>query len=1174
MVEELAPDHLNRLLSDLEQQLTNIVTQHQGMVYTFGGDEMVLLFGVTKSQEDDGLRAIQAIRELHQLAATYSEDFVLQSAVASGSLVARSKPDDPTSLEVTGKLMSLVRRIAGRAEEDTVLLEGETVRLVRSHYEVTENGSLPVRGKGTPLPLYELGAKRDQVSPVHGDIERGLTVFTGRQRELDMIQRCYERVLGGEGQFVTLNGEAGLGKSRLSYEFRNSLKEEDVTLLMGRCQSYANHIPYVPFLEVLRAALGIDSVQHLPDTHAERVIESIMRIDENLSGMIPLYLHLLGIRHPEYSLPEGIEGANLRRAINESFSALFIALSQEKPFVLVLDDWHWSDEGSRDILNQWVEFLDPYKILVLLTYRPVFIPDWGHPECHTSIRLRPLDHSGATSIIADLTKAEKVPESVAQMLVERTEGNPFFLEELVNSMLESNLIRVDKNTLSIQGEINQSTVPSSVQAVLLSRLERLGSDARKVLHTASVIGRSFSITILKELIPDNDSLQSEIDEIRKRGLLQQTKVLPEIEFRFKHALVQEVVYESLLSHRRKALHGQVAEAFESLYPDQVEEQPFRLAQHFALSELWMKAVEYGQKAVDISWSSLQYREALAITDLILTWIAKLEDSPTTRQFKLENLLKKDYLCESLFLREDRKRVLQEFYAEINLDTEKEYLCEYYIRMADSLIEDFEFGLAEEHLSKGCEIARDINNESSLRKALRSLGWLYWRTGRIEQSQKINLDILQSLEATDQKDKQLGVLVSLSMIAISNYDIQNARTYIEEAEKHIGDRITFIAASIYYTKGRVEYLEGNFAQAEKTLKYSLEIWESILSGKDESKHGVNVRVPMVFVLMGNMMMEQNRFEEAELYLNKALSSHRSVIGRLDEEADVLLALGNFLSRTGRLKESIKHLEDAEIIYKRHNIKPGMMNVYKSLALAYEQSANYPGSFVSWERLSELAKELDKKENRLLALEGKARVARLQQRDVEFVISLSLDVLNFAQEINDISKIADIQNTLGILNWNQQEYASALTHFTTAYDLFTELDDAIHAGLMLNSIGAAQAKLDLIDEAVDTFQRALTHHDQTGEKLLKGHALAALGDIERDRGNYQQALTHYGDSLQLRWDIEDRAGEGWMLERIGKIHILEEKLPEARKELQKALEIAQECGESKLQLACQQSLSNLS
>ncbi len=738
------------------------------------------------------------------------------------------------------------------------------------------------------------------------DLERDLqlTAFTGRQREMDTILRSFERVCGGEGQFVTLNGEAGLGKSRLLFEFRAGLDAEEVALLIGRCQSYGSRTPYLPFVDILRMAVGID-VLKAADVEVDRVVTSIRTLGEVLEPLMPVYLRLLGLEHPDFPVPAFLEGEQLHRAVMESVAALMITMAASRPLVVVLEDWHWADEGSRNALAHVVDLLASHRILLMLSYRPTFMPDWGHPEGLVPIRLRPLEAQEIEAMILSLLGVEQVPKHIASLLMGRTEGNPFFLEELLNTLLEQQVLLVIDGRLEAAGEIDHSAVPATVQAVLRTQIERLSEDARSLLLAASVAGRMFTRALLERILPDLKHLDALLNGIRNTGLIQQTRILPEVEYRFKHALVQDVAYESLLSHQKKRLHGAFGDAIEALYPEYAEEQPFVVAQHFAEGERWAQAVHYGKKAYDRAWQLVQYKEAHAINESIISWLSLLPYTSDVLRSRIRAIFAKETLCEGLFLQAERKTCMDQLQQEIALLDDPVLTCELAIRKGDLLIEEYNFKEAEDILDDAIILAKQDGARHLLGRSLRSIGWLYWHTGRYDQARQSNLEVLELLRSSGATEEMVGVLINLISISINDGDIERTEYFLNEAFASLSPGLSMQRSSLLYMKGRVEYLRGDTEAAVRTLEEAVGVWDAMYSGgKNESLKGTFVRIPLAQLLLGQIKLELGDIEEAERWYKIALPLQRkSAIGRQDELADVLLVLGNFCMQMGRYDESL-------------------------------------------------------------------------------------------------------------------------------------------------------------------------------------------------------------------------------------------------------------------------------
>ena len=1090
----------------------------------------------------------------------------LATALSTGPCILQPAEE---GIDVTGKPLTLARRIAGQELENSILIDGEMARLLRAHFPIEEHGSLKGR-RGSSITLFALGTEKAHASPMRGSIDRGLTTFTGRQRELDTILRSFDRIKHGEGQFVTLSGEAGLGKSRLSYEFRNSLKDEDITLLIGRCQTYSSRTPYLPFIEALRMALGLDTLL-AADIEADQVINTISSIGTDLEQMTPIYLDLLGLHHPSYPLPQFADPELYHRAILDSIMALLTTLSHQKPLVVILEDWHWADEESRRILNQLVEFISSYPILLLLPYRPSYIPNWGHPECHVPIRLRPLDASNIRSMILALLAIEEAPSTMVDLLMDRTEGNPFFLEELVISLLEGGIINVQDNQLIIKGDINHSSVPNTVHSVLRTRIQRLNQVERTALQAASVVGRSFTLKLLKSVLPAHELLDRNLDAIRKTGLLQQTKVIPELEFRFKHALIQEVAYDNLLGHQRKKLHGVVADAIEQLYPELAEEQPFRLATHLAEAEIWEKAVDYGKKAVQSAWMAIQYEKALELLHVLLTWLDRFENQEIAREERIRTLFLIDQLTEGFYFTEERQKTLERLNKEIEVTQNDHHICNYYLRRAELLDSVFNHKEAYVFYEKARDIAVRLDDNSLKRKTLRNLGWHYWYTDQPDKALELNKQALALISYDVDSDEALSLYINLATIATTINNLDKAADYLEEALALFEDSSLYLKVTLLFLKGRIEHLRGDTDLAIKTLESSMEIWnKGTFHYRDHFQKWTYARRSWPHMLLSTILMQLNQLDEAEKMFRQAIDFHQAAGIEDVEYADSLLAFGNFLLQNNKTDEGIQSLEKAANLYEQFDIKLRQLDAYTSLALAYEKADNFPGAFVMWEQLRSVGLEFSDEKAIYNALEGMARVARLQERDPQTIVGLYTQALDYARSRNATNKQADLHNTLGILAWGRADLTQSLMHFKEALHIFTELGDSVHRGLMLNSIGATYAKLGAFDEAIAGLEEAILVHDTTGEQRMKGHALATLGDVHRDQSNFDSALDRYGESLQIRWDIDDRLGEGWMLERIAGIHQHKGDPESARKGAQKALEIAQECGDPRLLEACKKLL----
>jgi tetratricopeptide (TPR) repeat protein len=411
------------------------------------------------------------------------------------------------------------------------------------------------------------------------------------------LYACLEKVLRKEGQFVTVVGEAGVGKSRLLYEFRHRLEQENVTVLQGRCQAYGNDMPYFPFIDSLRWGLHLNKEKDSPAELLKKAVTNIKAIDPLLEQFIPLYLHLLSIKS-DYHLPAHLQGKELRKAIEEALVGIMTLNTQHKPMILILEDWHWSDDASQAALRNLIGVIASYALMIVVTYRPIYPASWGYLSHHTPVRLKSLDASNTENIVKSVTGVSQLPEGLGKLIFERTGGNPLFIEEVCYSLIEAGVVVVKNNEAILNQSLDKLSLPDTVQAIIRARLDRLGGNAKETLRLAAVIGIVFSQRILERIFSHNEALFESIESLKASEVIQQIRILPEAEYSFRHALIQTVVYESLLIQRRKIIHGAIGRAIEELNPQRLEEHASILAYHYIRSDQQNIAIEYAMIAGD------------------------------------------------------------------------------------------------------------------------------------------------------------------------------------------------------------------------------------------------------------------------------------------------------------------------------------------------------------------------------------------------------------------------------------------------------------------------------------------------------------------------------------------------------------------------------------------------
>lgn len=1160
LVEQLAPEAVDRVMNRIRIYATEIAERHGGVINRCTDGDLVLLFGIPTTHEDDSLRAARAAVELHSRMhrlgdETASREIRLASGLDTGMIVAHRLKRGDQAYRIAGLPRQRAALLAARAETGEVLVSQDHRRLIAPFFKTEAREPLALRGRGKPVTPYRLIGESGLQSRLEATERASLTAYTGREKELDTLDRCLGQALQGDGQFVTVEGEAGLGKSRLLYEFRQRLDLEAVQLLQGRCQSHDSQVPYRPLIETLRDSLKRNEGD-IEDLTPDRAVDQIRAVDPALEEFIPLYLHLLSIKSEAHPLPKHMEGEQLRLAMIEALSAVFTLNAKHRPVVMLLEDWHWSDEASKEVLRQLAEMISAYPLLVVANHRPAYELDWGRPARHTQVHLSPLEATSSVSVMASVVGTVQFPKALGRLLHARTGGNPFFLEEMCRTLLEEETLKVEDGQAVLTGSLQTFQLPDTIQAVLRTRLDRLGGAAREVLCVASVIGRDFTRRLLTRVLSGKMQRLEALDTLRALGLIQQTHVLPEVTYRFKHVLVQEVAFESLLQHQRKDVHLRVGQAIEALHPNLINEQPDVLAHHFSRAEDWEKAAGYGLKAARRAHRLSQFSEALSALESAEKWLLKLPDDSTRQNKRVEMLLEQERLCEIMGLRRRQQELIDELLALLEAACDRAGLAEVYLRQGDvyTLLRRFE--TAEEALDTSLQLSRARSDEVGERNALRSLGLLRWHQERNEEA----LERVREALAIDRKrgntDGVAGDLSNLGNIFKGMGNYQEALTHLEEAlELTRASHNPLKQGYVLHILANIYRALGNIDQAVAFFKEAIDVC---------TQHRLLVQQSFHLTSLAHTYLQQDDVAESLRLYEKAVALNRKV-RHADGLAQSLRILGDLLLNLGRTDEALPYLNEAVQLFAQLEDHATEALMQSRIAAAHEQQNNKE-ALTAWSQARELRIRINDHAGELEALEGIARVTRRHIADPSAALQPYREAVALAELLEDKQAEGRLRNTVGILEWNQDHNEAALAQYEKALRLFQYLGDRIHEGLMLNSLGVTLKKLDRPRKAKARLEEAVHLHRQTEQRLLEGHALAALAAIYFDEGEMERAQDLYERSLNLRRAIDDQKGEGWMLYHLARTYAAQGEPTRTREYATQAEEIANKRGDDELVGAC--------
>jgi class 3 adenylate cyclase/tetratricopeptide (TPR) repeat protein len=639
LIEGLDPEAAQQLLDPAIHLMMDAVHCFEGTVNQVLGDGIMALFGAPIAHEDHALRACYAALALQSAVRPYAEEvrrrhgmaLLLRVGLNAGEVVVRAIGNDlHMDYSAVGQTTHLAARLEQLATPGSILLTAATLRLVEGLVQVTPLGPVPVKGLTNPVEVFELVGASALRRRLQAAAARGLTRFVGRQMEMAALQQALERAEVGHGQVVALVGEAGVGKSRLVYEFIHAHQAQGWRVLESASVSYGKATPYFPVLELLRHYAHVEEHDD-PRTIRAKLTGQVLTLDESLQETIPALLALLDAL-PADSPFLTLDPPQRRQRTLEALKRVLLRESQAQPLLLVFEDLHWIDSETQALLDRLVEGLPTARLLLLVNYRPEYQHSWGSKTYYTQLRLDPLPPASADEVLQALLGDDPSLAPLKSLLIARTEGNPFFLEESVQTLVEAGVLVGTPVAYRLVQALPTIQVPATVQAVLAARIDRLPPDEKRLLQTAAVIGTEVALPLLQAIaeLPE-DALHRGLAHLQAAEFLYETQLFPEHAYTFKHALTHEVAYGSLLQERRRVLHARIVEALEALAPDRVAEQVERLAHHALRGEVWDKAVVYLRQAGEKALARSAYREAAEYFEQAIRVLGHLPEHNNTRE---------------------------------------------------------------------------------------------------------------------------------------------------------------------------------------------------------------------------------------------------------------------------------------------------------------------------------------------------------------------------------------------------------------------------------------------------------------------------------------------------------------------------------------------------------------
>jgi class 3 adenylate cyclase/predicted ATPase/transcriptional regulator with XRE-family HTH domain len=637
------PEEAQRLLDPFLDRMMGAIHRYEGTVNHILGDGIIALFGAPLAHEDHAARACYAALAMQKAIGQYSEELrrtngieiQLRVGLNSGEVVVRAIGNDlHMEYSAVGQTTYLAAQLEQLVPPGVIWLAGETLRSVEGCVRVKPLDPVRIAGLTGPVEVFELIGAEPTRTRLQAAAARVLTPFVGRVQEIDTLRQALERAGAGHGQVVAVIGEPGVGKSRLFYEFTHAYHTQGWYILeAGAVSSYGKATPYLPIIDLLKAYCQVEGPDDGREMH-EQVADKLLALDEALRPTLPAFLTLLDmpVEDPQW---QALDPRQRRQRTLDAVKRLLLRESQVQPLLIIVENLHWIDTETQAVLDSLIESLPTARILLLLNYRPEYQHSWGNKTYYTQLRLDPLSPARAEELLQALVGRDASLHPLKRRLIERTEGNPFFLEESVWTLAETKALVGERGAYRPAQTLPGLQVPATVQAVLAARIDRLPPEDKRLLQAAAVIGKDFPFSLLQAIAerPEEALLRS-LAHLQATEFLYELHLFPEHVYTFKHALTQEVTYQSLLQRTRKQYHQQIAQVLIERFPDTVATRPELLAHHYTEAALSAQAVPYWQRAGQRAIERSAHMEAIGYLSKGLELLKAWPDTPERAQQEL------------------------------------------------------------------------------------------------------------------------------------------------------------------------------------------------------------------------------------------------------------------------------------------------------------------------------------------------------------------------------------------------------------------------------------------------------------------------------------------------------------------------------------------------------------
>ena len=873
--EKLGPEEVYAIMDQVYEILIHKVHDYGGTVNEMTGDGVMALFGAPIALEDAPQRAIRSAMAIHREMTIFSaklrpiNENILQIkmriGIHTGPVVVGTLGNDlRVEFKAVGDTVNLTSRVENLAEPGTTYITENTFKLAEGFFRFEALGKRKIRGKEEPVGIYRVVAPSTRRTRFDVSAERGLTRFVGRERELELLLDGFERSKGGRGQAFSIVSEAGFGKSRLLYEFRKAVGNEDITFLEGKCLSYSKDTAYHPIIDVLKSTFDVQE-RDKDFEIIEKVKKGLKILGTDKASTLPFLLELLLVKD------SGIDNMNMspeskKDRTMEALKRIVLKGAEMRPLIIAFEDLHWSDKSSEEYLHTLLNSISGAMVFLIFTYRPEFMHTWGGKSYHSQVNLNRFSNRESLLVVYHLLGTENIDRKLEELILAKSEGVPLFIEEFVKSLKDLKILEIKNSKYQLVKDIQEVSIPSTIQDVIMARVDTLPVGAKEVFQIGSSIEREFDYELLKRVtdLSDNELL-SALSALKDSELLYERGIFPETTYIFKHALTREVVYDSILAKRKKRLHDTIGNAIEKLHAENIDPYNEILAEHYIISENYEKAAEYSGLAGRKAARAVSFTDAISFGKKWVTCLEKLPLSEEVEKKIIDARTTLGFYNLQLQHWDEGKKVINSVIDVALKHHYKRRLAQIYtlIGIQSHWIEE-NYPTAVEYLEQAIKTAEETNNFICLIFAHHFIGHVFADNCEFD---KGLYHINKALEIVEMGNVLWSIAMHRACIALNIYcyqgkintAYQNSNEALALAEKS-GDILSKAEALVNH--GAICFYKGSMDEAE----------EHLLRGKDFSERSnslghlmtANFHLVELYRFKGEYGKEQEYYHNALSY----------------------------------------------------------------------------------------------------------------------------------------------------------------------------------------------------------------------------------------------------------------------------------------------------------------------